>query len=258
MRKMSQLFEGMDGVFCYMDDILVYGRDIKEHDRRLDVVMRIVESSGLKLNRSKCLFRQTQLKFLGHKFTTDGIIVADPDKVAAILSMPAPTSVSLLRQVMGMVHYLGSYLPDLHTMTRPLNDLLKADIVWLWGPDQEAAFAKVKEMVSCTPVLAYYDATKPTCVSTDASSYGIGGVIMQDQVNGRMKPVAFCSRMLTPTEQRCAQIEKECLASVWACRNLTDSFAVLRNLGYSLITSHLYHSLMSRILTIHPSGVSGC
>ena len=129
MRKMSQLFEGVDGVFCYMDDILVYGRDVEEHDRRLDAVMRIVQSSGLKLNRSKCLFRQTELKFLGHKFTADGI-VADPDKVAAILSMPAPTSVSLLRQVMGMVHYLGSYLPDLHTVTRPLNDLLKADTIW--------------------------------------------------------------------------------------------------------------------------------
>ena len=216
MRRMSRLFEGVDGVFCYMDDILVYGREMEEHDHCLDAVMRIVQSSGLKLNRSKCLFRQTELKFLGHKFTADGI-VADPDKVAAILSMPAPTSVSLLRQVMGMVHYLGSYLPDLHTVTRPLNDLLKADIVWSWGPDQEAAFAKVKEMVSCTPVLAYYDATKPTCVSAGASSYGIGGVIMQDQGNGRMKPVAFCSRMLTPTEQRYAQIEKECLASVWAC-----------------------------------------
>ena len=129
MRKMPQLFEGVDGVFCYMDDILVYGRDMEEHDLRLDTVMRIVQSSGLKLKRSKCLFRQTELKFLAHKFTADGI-VADPDTVAAILSMPGPTSLSSLCQVMGMVHYLRSYLPDLHTVTRPLNDLLKADTIW--------------------------------------------------------------------------------------------------------------------------------
>ena len=235
MRKMSQLFEGVEGVFCYMDDILIYGKDMKEHDERLSAVMNIVISSGLKLNESKCLFRQPELKFLGHTFTANGV-VADPDKVTAILGIPAPTNVASLRQFMGMIHYLGSYLPDLHNVTRPLNDLLKGDAAWSWGPDQESAFIKVKEMVSSTPVLAYYDATKPTCVSADASSYGVGGVILQDQGGGCMKPVAFCSRMLTPTEQRYAQIEKECLASVWTCEKFDRYLCGLTN--FKLLTDH--------------------
>ena len=96
MRKRSQLFEGVEGVLCYMDDVLVFGKDQKEHDRRLETVMKIVEISGLRLNKDKSLFRQTELKFLCHRFTADGIVV-DPEKVAAILDMPAPTTVPLLR-----------------------------------------------------------------------------------------------------------------------------------------------------------------
>ena len=93
-------------------------------------------------------------------------------------------------------------------------------------------------MVSCSPVLAYYDANKATCVSADASSYGIGRVIMQDQGNGCRKPVGFCSRMSTPTEQRYAQIEKECLASVWACEKF-DRFLC----GLKEFQTHPQHHL---------------
>ena len=124
--------------------------------------------SGLRLIKDKCLFRKTNLKFLGHIFTTDGI-VADLEKIAAILDIPAPATVLISRQVMGMVHFLRSYLPGIHSVSRPLSDLLKDDIVWAWGPAQKEAFVKMKMLVAPTPIVAYYDATKSTCVSADAS-----------------------------------------------------------------------------------------
>ena len=136
MRKMNELLQGLDGTFTYMDDILIYGKDKAEHDERFNKVLKVLASAGLKLNRDKSVIGQSHFKFLGHVFDANGIRSC-PDKVRAILEMPAPSSVPQLRQILGMIHYLGSFLPDLHVVTRPLNDLLKADAVWFWGPDQE-------------------------------------------------------------------------------------------------------------------------
>ena len=122
------------------------------------------------------MFVQTnRTQVFGYRLTASGN-GADPKKVTAILDMPAPTTVPLLRQVMGMVHFLGSCLPDPHSVTRPLNDLLKDYTVWAWRPAQDEAFVNTM-LVASTPILAYYDETKSTCVSADASSYGIGGVL---------------------------------------------------------------------------------
>ena len=161
----------------------------------------------LKLNKEKCVFAESELKFLGHKFTKSSI-EPDGDKVSAILEMPELTSVPLLRQIMAMVHYLGTYLPNLHDITKTLNDLLRSDAVWLWEPAQQEAFNKMKELVSSAQALAYYDVRKPTVVSTDTSSYRLGGVLLQDH-DRQLRPVAYCSRALPSAEQRYAQIEKE-------------------------------------------------
>ncbi len=133
MRKMVEVLDGLDSVFVYIDDMLVYGKDPMEHDNRLTKVLQTLDKAGLKLNRDKCTFRQSELKFLGHVFSQDGIR-ADPDKMEAILQMKPPNNVPELRRFMGMVHYLGSYLPN--SVTGLLNDLLKANRQWTWGVQQ--------------------------------------------------------------------------------------------------------------------------
>ena len=153
---------------------------------------------------------------MGHRFTADGTVAEKKEEmVAAVLKMSAPTTMPLLRHVIGMVHFLSSYLQDMHSIRRPVNDLIKDNAVWAWGPAQDEACVKMKTLVASTPIMAYYDATKSICMSADASSYGIGGVLIQDRGEGRMKPVA-----LTPTEQRYSQIQKVCLASGWACEKI--------------------------------------
>ena len=104
-----------------------------------------------------------------------------------------------------MVNYLGQYLPHLSTVMKPLNDMLKQYSVWNWCYEQEDAFAKIKTLLTSAPTLAYFDPSKPKTVSADASSYGIGGVLMQ-MTDGKQHPVAFCSRTLTVTEQQYAHI----------------------------------------------------
>jgi hypothetical protein len=188
-RKMMETLEGLEGVDVYMDDIIIHGRDVAEHDQRLQSVMERLQSAGLRLNTGKCRMRQEKLHFLGHEISADGVR-PDPAKVSAINKLPPPDNAQGLKRVLGMINYLGKYIPNLADVGRPLYDFLKVKSTWTWGPAQQAALQEIKGLLMSSPTLAFYDARKPTKVSADASSYGIGGVLMQ-QHDKDWKPVAF-------------------------------------------------------------------
>ena len=102
-------------------------------------------------------------------------------------------------------------------MQSQLSATLRDEVDWTWSPVQEEAFVKLKALVTAAPVLAFYSPRARTVVSADASSFGIGAVLLQVQEDGRKAPLMYISRALTPTEQNYAQIEKEALAMTWAC-----------------------------------------
>lgn len=233
-KKMSQILEGHEGVVCQTDDILVYGSDTAEHNRRVNSVLQKLSDSGVTLNGDKCQFAKKEIKFIGHIINQDGI-KADPDRVKAIRDMAAPTDISGVRRFLGLVNQMGKFSPNLAEKTKPIRDLLSKKNTWSWDQPQELAFNTVKQDLCSSPVLALYDPNKETIVSADASSYGIGAVITQVQENGIRRPVAFCSRALTNTEQRYAQIEKEALGLTWACDRFSDFLIGLR---FRLETDH--------------------
>ena len=219
-RRMTQTLEGLDGVLCHMDDVLVFGQDKKQHDDRLGKVLKRLESAGVTLNRSKCEFNRSSVTFLGHLIDCKGIR-ADPDKTAAIQDMERPKNLTELRRFMGMTNQLGKFSPHLAELSQPLRDLLSTKRAWLWGPAQEQAFTQVKEELTRSTVLSLYDPDSKAKVSADASSHGIGAVLLQ-QSGTVWKPVAYASRALSVTEKRYAQIEKEALAVTWACDKFSN------------------------------------
>ena len=218
-KRMTAILSGLDGVLCLIDDVLIFGGDEKEHDERLNKVFERIKAAGATLNPEKCEFKKKQLKFLGHIIDENGIR-PDPDKVSAINKMKAPTNVTELRRFMGMTNQLGKFSQNLAEITQPLRQLLSKRSTWLWGPVQDRAFAEVKLELTKPTVLALYSPHTPTKVTADASSYGLGAVIMQ-QRGSEWKPIAYASRSMTETETRYAQIEKEALATTWACERFS-------------------------------------
>ena len=212
------LIEGLEGTEVIADDFLVYGKGVtikeatKNHDRCLQAFLDRCRQAGVILSKSKLQLRKSTVPFIGHVASDRGLEVA-PEKVSAILNMPAPTDVAGVRRLLGMVQYLAKFMPGLSDMTLPLRELTKSEVEFTWQSTQKDAFEKVKQAVSSTPVLKYYSATDELTIQCDASSTGLGAAILQQG-----QPVAFASRALTPTEQRYAQIEKECLAIVFACK----------------------------------------
>ena len=220
-KRMNAILSGVPGHVCQMDDTLLWGRTEEEHDDRVNIALQKLAENGVTLNPDKCLFKVTSVTFLGQVIDGEGVH-PNPDKVRGIVGCPPCRDVPDVRRFLGMVNQLSKFSPSLSSLSEPIRSLLKKDNDFTWGPPQQQAFEDVKAEVSSNRVLALYDPNRDTCVSADASSYGIGAVMSQRQEDSSWKPVSFQSRSLTETEKRYAQIEKEALAITWACDRFAD------------------------------------
>lgn len=199
-RRMHELIEGMPNVEVIAYDFVVVGYGetqedaIRNHDDHLVAFLKLCKNRGLKLNTEKIRLRQKGVSFIGHVATDTGLRV-DPAKVKAIVEMPAPTDKTGVQRLLGLAQYLSKFLPHLSDLTKPLRELTQKEIEWCWGETQENAFRQLKEAVTRTQVLRYYNVKEPVTIQCDASQTGLGAALLQ---NGQ--PVAYASELTQELE----------------------------------------------------------
>ena len=216
-RLMDTVLQGIPGVICYIDDILVTGKDEKEHLERLEEVLQRLAKHGFRLKKPKCHFMVSSVEYLGHQIDQHGI-QAIQSKVDAITKAPAPKNVQELRSLLGLINYYGKLIPNLSTILHPLNALLQASKKWKWTQQCTEAFQLVKDHLTSSRILTHYDPALPISLAADASAYGVGAVISHVLPDGSEHPVAYASRTLSSSERNYAQLEKEALAIIFGVK----------------------------------------
>ena len=233
-RLMDTLLQGIPGIICYLDDILVTGSNDEDHFKNLEEVLKRLMDAGLRLKKSKCALMQDSVQYLGHRIDAQGVHTT-PDKIAAIQKAPTPRNVKQLRSFLGLIQYYGKFIANMSSLLHPMYKLLKAKVRWKWDDQCNKAFENAKQKLMEAPVLAHYDPTRSLKLATDASAYGIGAVLSHCYEDGSERPIAFTSRTLTAAEKNYAQIDKEALALIYGVQKF---HVYLYGRKFTLVTDH--------------------
>jgi len=232
---LQQHLQGIKGVKNIADDILVFGSTRDEHDRALEACLERLSEKGLVLNSSKCSFLKTELSFFGQIFSQNGTR-PDPKRVEDLNNATVPTNIQEVRSLLGMANYSAKYIPNFATITSPLRELTKKNAYFQWETAHQKAFNKLKAALTTAPVMSYFDKSKDTILTVDASPVGVSGILaQQSKDSGDYHVLAYASRALTSVEKRYSQTEKEALSIVWAIEHF---HLYLFGHPFTLITDH--------------------
>ena len=222
VRLMNEVLRGYldEFVRVYLDDIVVFSNATDEHQCHLDKVLERLQRHGLTCNPEKCSFGSTEISFLGHLVTSEGID-KQPEKLEGIINYPPPTKLKDLRKFLGVCNWYSQFVDNYADTIAPLTNRLKQGTKWSWTEIEQAAFNKIKRALYDSPKLSTPDYGKPFCLQTDASEIGAGAVLFQrgDSPDER-RIIAYASKKFSDTQTRYAAVERECLAIIWA----TDKF----------------------------------
>ena len=205
---------------CYIDDILLATNGEEAHLKHLEWLLDRLRNTGLKLKVDKCEFFQTDVAFLGHKLTRDGIQVCH-DKVQKVQDFPQPTSVDGVRSFLGLASYYRKFIKNYAKIAKPLTTLLQSKVGFKWTKKQEEAFHELKESLVTAPVLAYPQDNQPYIITVGYTDSSISAILSQKQ-DGAEKPLNFASRVLHGAElnylKKHGPEELEMLAITYALR----------------------------------------
>lgn len=200
--------------FMYVDDIIVFGRNVKHHNSNLRQLFERLRKFNLKLNPSKCNFLRPEVTYLGHLITKDGI-KTDPSKYNVIKNYPIPTNSEDVKRFVAFCNYYRKFIENFVNISKPLNQLSKKNCDFVWSDLEKIAFDTLKYKLMNPPILQFPNFNKSFIITTDASNFALGAILSQGEI-GTDLPISYASRSLNKHEIRKPIIVKELLAIHWA------------------------------------------
>lgn len=233
---LEQILSKCKNVMNYMDDILIWGETEDEHDQALGEVFKVLQEHNVLLNEEKPEIKVSKTDFIGNALSSQGVRIAE-GKVNAVRNFRIPKDQEELRSFLGLIGYVGRFIPDLATKTAILRDLMTTKESFHWTDSHNKAFEMLKDYVTRAPTLKYFDNDKRTRLIVDASPVGLGAVLIQfsDHTENGPRVIAYASKSLSSTEKRYCQTEREALAIVWGVERFR-LFLLGRN--FELETDH--------------------
>lgn len=212
--------------FVYVDDVLCPAETIEEGLGNLRLVVDTLSKAGFVLNLAKCIFFKTSIEYLGIVIER-GTVKPNPRKVNALVQTVAPTDVKGVRQFLGLAGYFRRFIKNFASLTAPISKLLRKGQPFMWTNECENIRLDLVKRLTEYPILKIFDPSLYTELHTDASSIGLGAVLMQKDTDNVLHPVAYYSRRTNDCESRYHSYDLETLAIV----NATEYF---RNYLYGI------------------------
>ncbi|GBG59650.1 hypothetical protein CBR_g49914 [Chara braunii] len=212
LSAMSSPFQVQADKFAvvYLDDILIFSKSAEEHAKHVEIVLSLLRQRKYKVNLEKCEFGHTKILYLGHEVTAEGIRPEDA-KVASIRDWPRPQTVTEVRSSLAMCGYYRNFVKNYSTVASLLTDLTRLDTPWDWSNECENAFKRLKHALMNHEVLMVSDPQKSFIVTTDASQYGIGAVLAQ-QDGKKLRPIEYMSMKMPSKKLAKSTYERELYA----------------------------------------------
>jgi len=199
-------------VIIFIDDILIYSKSPQEHAQHLRIVLTILHEKQLFAKFSKCEFWLSNVKFLRHVISQGGVVV-DHSKVEAVQNWTRPRNVSEVRSFLGLAGYYRRFIMKFSQIALPLTRLTRKDVAFVWDEECERSFRTLKKKLTIALVLAIPYPEKRYIILCDASSKGLGSVLMQgDNV------ITYASRQLKTHEENYPTHDLELAAIVFALK----------------------------------------
>ena len=235
-RLMNLVMQGLTWEAClvFLDDIIVMSSTFEQHLERLNAVFNRLRSANLKLKPSKCKLFQLKVKFLGSVVSEKGI-EPDPDKLTAISEWPVPKNLTEVRSFVGLASYYRRHVEGFSDIAKPLSELTKKNQPFLWGPEQQSAFDKLKYCLTHYPVLAPPLPEGKYIIDTDASDFAMGAVLQQKQ-HGTVRVIAYASKTFDAAERMYCTTRKELAAVIYALKEFRHY--VVGGVPFLLRTDH--------------------